>query len=61
MSQTGGYFLVLYSPAGRGKDCWLGVLFLVLGIVGFESLEQCENPVSLRIATELTGVIMGYL
>lgn len=63
MSQTGGYFVVFYYPAGRGKekDCWLGVLFLILGIVISESLEWCENPVSLRIATELSGVIMGYV
>ena len=56
-----GYFVVFYYPAGRGKykNCWLGVLFLILGIVIFESLEWCENPVSLRIATELAGAIVG--
>lgn len=58
-----GYFVVFYYPAGRGKEkeCWLGVLFLILGIVISESLEWCKNPVSLRIATELSGVIMGYV
>lgn len=46
--------------AEEQKNYWYGVLFLIIGIAIFESLEWCEHPVFLRVATKLlSGVIMG--
>lgn len=45
--------------AEEKKNYWYGVLFLILWIAVFESLEWCEHPVFLRVATKLSGVIMG--
>lgn len=58
-----GYFVVLSfcSACKVIKIAGQESFFLILGIVIFESLEWCENPVSLRIATKLSGVIMAYV
>lgn len=45
--------------AEEKRNYWYGVLFLILEVAIFESLEWCEHPVCLRAATNLSGVIMG--